>query len=108
MSTLTIIKKPCAHETHGVPTSQVVPDFHPLTYTELKGLVSMAFNGSGRLRAQVQCRLTQAIPGNVCPHPIDGPIARKMSELDSTYVEGIQGKTDGLVDKLAKILNITP
>ncbi|MEZ0261367.1 MAG: hypothetical protein ACAH80_10180 [Alphaproteobacteria bacterium] len=108
MATFNFIKKPCAHEMHGVSTDQTVPDFHPLTYSELKGLVSMAFNGSCRLKAQIQCRLTQAVPGHVCPHPIDGPVAEKMSQLDSTYVEGIRGNTDGLVDKLARILNITP
>jgi hypothetical protein len=108
MATFTFVKKACAHESHGVSTDQTVPDYHPLTYSELKGLVSLAFNGSGKLHAQVQCRLTQAIEGHECPHPIEGPVAEKMSQLNSTFMAGIRGETDGLVDKLANILNIKP
>lgn len=109
MTPFTIISKPCAHETQGISHDVDVPDFHPLSYTELKGLIAKAFNSSNfATRARVQCRLVQAIEGHTCPHPIEGPVAAKASEVNSTYVEGLRNGDSGLTDRLAKILNIQP
>ena len=103
-----MLKEPCLHEKDHVPTDQVVPDYHPLSYREMSDLVRLAFNDRSQANA-VQVRLGQAIEGMVCPHEIDGPVAEKSVRLDSTFVDCIRnGDQDGAIAKIAAILDITP
>ena len=99
------VKIPCGHETGGIPISQTVPDYHPLSWDELKSLIIMVFNDLGTA-SDVQFRLGQAIPGHVCPHEIDGPVAKKQVELDQTFVEGIRSGELGLAGKIGHIINV--
>ncbi len=95
------------HEVVGVDTSQPVPDYHPLSWKELTSLVTLAFNDATKAN-DVQCRLVQAIPGHVCPHLTDGPIAKKKAELDSAFVSGFKSGDRELAKKIGVILGITP
>lgn len=83
---------PCLHETHNVPTSARVPDYHPLTWPELESLVSLAFNEITNVEivSDVQSRLSQAIPGYECPHLIEGPVAETEHKLAITFYDGIK------------------
>lgn len=64
----------------------------PLNNAELLSLLAEADSlaltekNCQRLSA-IQCRLADAIPGMTCPHPIYGPVADRLNELDSLYVE---------------------
>lgn len=77
---------PCAHETKGVPTSTVLPDYHPLTRDEVVELLVLAEKAEVLVFSQIQCRLAQAIPGAECPHAIDGPVSKKSVKLDRIFV----------------------
>lgn len=97
------------HETHGLPKPQRVPDYHPLSMDELESLVTMAFNGDLTTANSVQYRLVQAIPGQVFPHDIKGPVPQKQYQLESIFVAAVKGgDASGLVEKLATILEIPP
>lgn len=99
---------PCAHLTDNIPTSQKVPDYHPLSMDELKELITIAFNDKSKAN-DIQCRLVQAIPGHMCPHLIEGPVAKKQNKLEETYVDALgNGGGDDLVNTIAKILEIHP
>jgi hypothetical protein len=73
-------------------TIEYVDDHKPLNNTELLSLLAEA-DGLAEVErncqrlAQIQCRLGDAIPGMTCPNPIDSPVAEKLNELDSLYVE---------------------
>lgn len=77
---------PCKHETEGVPSTTVLPDYHPLSYAELVELLAIAQKGDWKVASGVQCRLGQAIPGAECPHAIKGAVSEKSAQLDIIFV----------------------
>jgi hypothetical protein len=98
---------PCAHESSNVPTSQTVPDYHPLSYDEMRGLILTAFNDRSSA-ASIQCRLNQAIEGVVCPRQIDGPVAKKETEMGQAFVDSLRsGDASGAINKIGKILGLS-
>ncbi len=103
-----MLKEPCLHETHGVPTSCTVADYHPLTFTEMRDYILLAFNDNSKAAA-VQVRLNQGIKGIVCPHEIEGPVAKKSAELDQVFVDSLHaGDPAGAIAKIGDILELTP
>jgi hypothetical protein len=91
-----ILKTPCPHEADHAPTTKTVADCHPLSYDDVRGLVTLAFN-------------QQAIPDMICPYPIDGPVAKKLRQLNATFVDGLHaGDADGTIRKIATILSLIP
>ena len=105
-----ILKVPCPHEAGLVSTSKEVPDYYPLSYDEMRGLIKLAFNqeATTQLKTQVQVRLGQAVENMVCPHPIDGPVAQKLANLDRTFVDCVHSGNEALaIKKIGKILSLT-
>lgn len=89
----------CRHETKGISTNQSL-EYYPLTVSEIIGLLEEAaaikiHNDPYAVNeiSSIQVRLDQAIPGQVCPRELDGPVAEKTSELDQMYVDWIQNIT---------------
>lgn len=78
----------CPHERNReLPIKGIYPDHRPLTFPSLKILLKQASRGSCQQRAQIQVRLTQAIPCMTCPLPAQGPAAYLSAQLDALYVE---------------------
>lgn len=101
------MKIPCKHETGEVKdSSTTVADFHPLTEDEVGKLLSDSVNASVSVSAGIQVRLNQAIPGMVCPRPVQGKVSDSMSKLDSLYVsEHRKGNDPALRQRIMAILN---
>lgn len=76
---------PCAHE-RGGGLFGTVSDYHPLTFDELVELLAIAIVADVQTFSSIQVRLGQAIPGMICPHPIDGEVAKRSVVLDSLFV----------------------
>ena len=89
---------PCPHErTHPANDDDVrqEPNYHPLTRDDLVALLTRAQQTDNTFTAaSIQVRLTQAIPGWVCPTPLiddDDPAlavaAQKAVWLDEAFVD---------------------
>lgn len=103
-----MLREPCLHETHGVPTENTVADYHPLTFTEMRDYILLAFNDNSKAAA-VQVRLNQGIKGMVCPHEIEGPVAAKGVALDQVFIDSLHaGDPAGAIAKIGDILELTP
>ena len=78
----------CPHDRHPQFNHTVdLPDYKTLARTTIRKMLKLAAVSKVRsIASKVQVRLVQAIPGHVCPHEIDGPIAQKMAEVDHYYV----------------------
>jgi len=102
-----LLNKPCDEEAHEAGVSH--PDYYPLSRLELSALVNLAFIADGRDSSKIQVRLIKAIPGHECPSPIEGPVARRETILNHTFVNGIRyGTPEVLTKKIARILGIAP
>lgn len=76
------------------------PEYYPLTVHQVIGLLeaAAAIRASDKTYAvneiaSIQVRLDQAIPGQMCPREINGPVAKKTTELDILYVRWIEALT---------------
>lgn len=101
------IKIACPHITDKVPTDKVVSDYHPLTEEEIYKLLITASSNRGDAVAisEIQVRLDQGIVGITCPRPITGNVAKKLNELDRTFIEDYEKRpTHNTADKLYKIM----
>ena len=98
---------PCQHITEGLGTDQTVSDYHPLTLEAIRDLLFTAkavmSQEDGQLVTRtvndIQCRLQQGIAGFVCPHEIEGPVARRQAQLGKLYVEYVEGKLTSYSDE---------
>src|SRR4051812_31111443 len=101
------MKVPCLHEVNpSLPPDYTVADHHPLTREEVIDLLRMAKDSPNPLASEIQCRLVQAVPGQVCPHQIDGPVARRTVQLHKLYVEHFRRGADPcLVDTIMELLS---
>lgn len=101
------IKIACAHEIGEAGTNETVSDYHPLTKEEIYKLLITASSNRGDAVAvsEVQVRLDQGIVGITCPRPIAGNVAKKLNELDRTFIELYEKRpTPDTADKLYKIM----
>lgn len=88
---------PCMHLTGQEPDPDVpVPDYHPLDYASLYGLLeaSRTVRSDARATSDIQCRLSQAIPGSVCPNPTRGMYRAIAQEVDELYVSTLDLPVD--------------
>lgn len=102
----------CPHSHEGR-----VPDHYPLTRGEVADLLVEA-----RLRydyantdfhpsdvSSIQVRLDQAIPGQVCPRLIDGPVADAERQFSSFYVNWLRsgvGADEKIVNAICNIIGV--
>lgn len=63
-----------------------LPDHKPLAKSTVRKMLKMAVVANNQTVNKIHVRLTQAIPGHICPHPIDGGVAEKMRKLNAYYV----------------------
>jgi hypothetical protein len=89
-------------------------DYHPLTEDEVKALLGMVnaepdkrtIHQNTQITAQVQVRLAQAIPGMLCPRPVDGPVAKKLNRLDHVFTGFTKGDTkDYVLSEIMKVIS---
>jgi hypothetical protein len=88
-------------------------DYYPLTKKEIADLLSQAARVSATTPADfqtiagIQCRLGQGIVGHTCPHPIDGPVAEALAQLDEYYARNYYlGARPEMVDELYRIMHL--
>jgi hypothetical protein len=107
---LALVDEECPHE-GDMPGDRVVNNYRPLSYQQMKGLVSLAFNNAADdpiIASKVYVRLSAAIPGMLCPIP-HGPLEDKDAKLAGVLFRGLEsGDEKGAVRKIASILNLTP
>ena len=103
---------PCAHS-RGVPVSQKVSDYQPLTRAELVYLLKEAKASYGRrdgVANSIHCRIGQAIPGTVCPSEIKGLVAETDTKVSALFVGFCRSRADvspKLVDQFCQLLQIS-
>ena len=96
---------PCPHISGAVVDGRQAPDHHPLTKEEIAALLDEAKTSENPLTSQIQMRLLQGIPGQVCPRVTHGPIAEKEREISRLYVEHYRkGADPELVEGLYAIM----
>lgn len=82
------------------PHEDGIPDYYPLTVSEVIDLLTTAReiwsnhesrpNDAVQEASSIQKRLGQGIPGMVCPHEIDGPVADRHAALDQAYINWLE------------------
>lgn len=105
-----ILNISCLHEREGVSTDIEVPDYSPLSPGELADLMVIATDSTDfRLRNSIHCRLAKAIPGMVCPRPIEGDIADRSTLINHLYMDEItHGRTEGFIERFFHIIGASP
>jgi hypothetical protein len=102
----------CPHDLGQVspatPATKAVNNYAPLRKTDIAELLTLAqtaFNNrDGQGFSRIQVRFGKAIPGATCPHPIDGPVAERSTELDEFFVENARsGPTEHNVRELLRL-----
>jgi len=94
----------CAHEMGS--TEKQVPDYHPLTKHELWALLNLASVASSRLVNTIQCRLTKAVRGMVCPIPYDTEVGRRLVAMDSLYIGTLHQDPSRLPDMVEEFYRL--
>ena len=83
----------CTHE-----HDEQIPDYYPLTKEEIAELLSTAYQAhilkDSFTTSSIQVRLDQGIRGIMCPREIDGPVAKRESQLDSLFVKNVHRGAD--------------
>ncbi len=95
---------PCTHTSEN----DTVSDYHPLTRDELRELLAVALSDRSTA-SDVQCRIVQGIPGIVCPHEIDGEVAKRMNKVEEIFVYVHMGDREGkrdVLDELCALLEV--
>ncbi|MDQ1283717.1 MAG: hypothetical protein QG620_65 [Patescibacteria group bacterium] len=102
---------PCPHEAYGdIPLDKDLPDYHPLTRSEIADLLNFArdHENDGIAVSKAQVRLIQGIPGMTCPRAIDNNVAEREARLSEIFVNRYRlGGTDDLVDAIEMLMSPT-
>lgn len=99
---------PCKHLTGEVPDwTEKVEDYHPLSREEIAELLEAAAHTENtRHTAEIQDRLIQGIKGMTCPRRVDGPVAKRMFDLEWLFTSKRRlGATPDLLEKFDRIIN---
>lgn len=109
MNTREILNIDCLHESQGISTNIVVPDYNPIAPEELAELMTLATStDDNQLRNQIQIRLGKGIPGMACPHPIEGIVADKSAQVDHLYMDEItNGRSANFMSRYYEIISGT-
>jgi hypothetical protein len=103
---------PCPHELNKADIGVYVDNYFPLTRDDVEYIVEILPECDLRTTNDIQCRLSQAVPGNTCPHELDTPTAKAQAKLDKLFVDHVRAilnkqKTDPeIVDKICELLGI--
>lgn len=99
---------PCVHETQGLPITEKVADYHPLTVEELRELLTIARSAIHDVQVDICCRIEQAIPGMTCPSPMLGPVAELDAELLRVYTDWSESSdpVESVMDRIAALLSL--
>ena len=99
-------RRPCPHESSSTKCSTTLPDHHPLTREGVIELLNYAKDTTEAQEwAKVTVRLTQAIPGMVCPAPLNGRVANKSTKLETLMAANPRaGATSEMVDAVMALI----